>query len=279
MKLNINGNAVDLDIEAFNKAIEDKQESFEIKSDAFVMRSTDNQALYEENLKKEYGDHKVEIGRKEVLNALGIETEGKGLHKSADKSLGAINDFINQSTKTALDEAGKAPDGKIKELTTDLETLRGNLLAKDTELESSRGEFTAYKNQATVNSGLSTELGKFKDINNNENRLLIFNSKQKTGLDENGVVRGYNQDGSVMKDSNLNPLGLDQVVTKYYESNPDNLMKVEGGAGGSDSTGADGKIKFDDFVKQQSSIGNTPSSVEFKQEAARLQSTGNLDLS
>ena len=53
MQLNINGNTVDLDLEAFNKAIEDKAESFDIKSDDLVIRSTENQNLYEDNLKKE----------------------------------------------------------------------------------------------------------------------------------------------------------------------------------------------------------------------------------
>ena len=158
MQLNINGNTVNLDLEAFNKAIEDKVESFEIKTDDLVIRSTENQNLYEENLKKEVGDYKVEIGRKEVLNALGLETEGKGLHKSVDKSVGAINDFIGQSTKTALEEAGKAPDGKIKELTTDLETLRANLSAKDSEIETAKGEFNTYKKNQTLSSVLMNNI-------------------------------------------------------------------------------------------------------------------------
>ena len=51
MKLNINGNTIDLDIEAFNKALEDKQESFEIKSEDLVIRSSESQSLYEDNLK------------------------------------------------------------------------------------------------------------------------------------------------------------------------------------------------------------------------------------
>ena len=31
MQLNINGNSVDIDLDAFNKAVEENQESFEIK--------------------------------------------------------------------------------------------------------------------------------------------------------------------------------------------------------------------------------------------------------
>lgn len=264
MKLNINGNLIEVADDVISKAIADKTESIDVSTDGLVIRTTEQQETFETNLKKEVGDYKVEIGRKEVLSGLGIEIEGKGIHKSLDKSLDAIKGFVSLSTQTALTEAGQAPEGKIKELNADLETLRGNLLAEKESLLASQGEFTAYKNQATVNHGLSTELGKFKDMNNNENRLLIFNSKQKTGLDENGIVRGYNQDGSVMKDSNLNPLGIEQVVNKYYETNPDSLIKVEGGAGGADSIGGGGDTSYDSFVKRQGEAGNNPASDNFR---------------
>lgn len=278
MKLNINGNTVVLDVEAFNKAIEDKQESFEIKSDDLVIRSTESQNLYEENLKKEVGDYKVEIGRKEVLNALGIENEGKGYHKSVDKSISAINDFISQSTKSALEEAGKAPDGKIKELTTDLETLRSNLLAKDTEIEAARGEFNTYKKNQTISNVLMSNIPE-NTILPKSDIMTIVSSQINLDIDDNGNSFGYGKDGQPIKDGDRSVISGDNIVKSFFDNNPQYLKQVSGGAGGGDSTGQDGKIKFDDFVKQQANLGNSPSSAEFKQEAARLQSTGNLDLS
>lgn len=278
MQLNINGNTVDLDLEAFNKAIEDKAESFDIKSDAFVIRSTENQNLYEENLKKEVGDYKVEIGRKEVLNALGLETEGKGLHKNLDKSVSAINEFIGLSTKTALEEAGKAPDGKIKELTTDLETLRANLSAKDSEIEAAKGEFNTYKKNQTLSSVLMNNIPE-NTILPKSDILTIVSSQISLDIDDNGNSFGYGKDGQPIKDGDRSVISGDNIVKSFFENNPQYLKPVSGGAGGGDSNGEGGKIKFDDFVKQQSSIGNSPSSAEFKAEAQRLQSTGILDLS
>jgi len=278
MQLNINGNTVELDLEAFNKAIEDKQESFEIKSDDLVIRSTESQNLYEENLKKEVGDHKVEIGRKEVLNGLGIENEGKGHHKSIEKSLEAINAFVSTSTKSALEEAGKAPDGKIKELTNDLETLRGNLLAKDSEIEAAKGEFNTYKKNQTISNVLSSNIPE-NTILPKSDILTIVSSQISLDIDDNGNSFGYGKDGQPIKDGDRSVISGDNIVKSFFENNPQYLKPVTGGAGGGDSTGEGGKIKFDDFVKQQSAIGNSPSSAEFKQEAARLQSTGILDLS
>ena len=277
MKLNINGNSLDLDIEAFNKAVEGGQESFDIKSDAFVIRSTESQTLYEDNLKKEVGDYKVEIGRKEVLNALGIENEGNGFHKSVDKSIGAIKDFINQSTKSALEEAGKAPDGKIKELTTDLETLRSNLLAKDSEIEAAKGEFNTYKKNQTISNVLSSNIPE-NTILPKSDILTIVSSQISLDIDENGNSFGYGKDGQPIKDGDRSVISGDNIVKTFFDNNPQYLKQASGGAGGGDSTGEGGKIKFNDFIKQQGEIGNTPSSAEFKQEASRLNSEGKLDM-
>lgn len=278
MQLNINGNTVDLDLEAFNKAIEDKAESFEIKSDDLVIRSTENQNLYEDNLKKEVGDYKVEIGRKEVLNALGLETEGKGLHKNLDKSVSAINEFIGLSTKTALEEAGKAPDGKIKELTTDLETLRGNLLAKDSEIETAKGEFNTYKKNQTISNVLMNNIPE-NTILPKSDIMTIVKSQINLDIDDNGNSFGLGTDGQPIKDADRSVIGGENIVKSFFNNNPQYLKPVSGGAGGGDSTGEGGKIKFDDFVKQQAQAGNSPASAEFKAEASRLQSTGILDLS
>lgn len=279
MKLNINGNLVEVSDDILSKAIEAKTESIDVKTDGLVIRTKEEQETFETNLRTEVGNHKVEIGRKEVLSGLGIEIDGKGLHKTLDKSLEAIKGFVTTSTQTALTEAGKAPDGKIVELTKDLETLRGNLVAKDEELESSKGDFVKYKNQATVNSSLTSELGKFKDINNSSNSLLIFNSKVKTGLDENGIVRGYDAQGIVMKDANLNPLGIDSVVSQYYDNNPDSLVKTSGGAGGGDSSNTGGSATdWEAFVKRQTEAGNSPASDEFREAQARDVKSGALVL-
>jgi hypothetical protein len=278
MNLNINGNLVQVDVEAFNKAIEEKAESFEIKTDDLVIRSTENQNLYEENLKKEVGDYKVEIGRKEVLNGLGIEIEGKGYHKSIDKSLEAINNFVSTSNKTALEEAGKSPDGKIKELTTDIETLRNNLLSKDSEIEVARNEFNTYKKNQTISNVLMSNIPE-NTILPKSDIMTIVQSQINLDIDENGNSFGYGRDGQPIKDGDRSVIGGDNIVKSFFNENPQYLKPVTGGAGGADSTGNGGKIKFNDFVKQQAEIGNSPASSEFKAEAAKLQSTGNLDLS
>ena len=112
MKININGNLVEVSDDILHKAIEDKLDSIDITSEDLVIRTTEQQTLFETNLKKEVGDHKVEIGRKEVLAGLGIDYEGKGFHKDLNKSIEAINTFVGLSTTKALEDAKLAPDGR-----------------------------------------------------------------------------------------------------------------------------------------------------------------------
>lgn len=275
MKLNINGNEIEVSDESLSKALEDKQESFEVKTDDLVIRTTEQQTTYEDNLKKEVGDHKVEIGRKEVLAGLGIEIEGKGIHKSLDKSLEAINGFIGTTTATALADADKEPNGKIKELTTDLETLRGNLALKDGEIETAKGEFASYKKTQKLSDTIldnmpeNTILPK-KDI------MSIVSSQINLDINESGQTFGYGQDGQPLKDGDRTLLSGESIVKSFFDNNPQYVKPASGGAGGADSTGKDGKLTWDGFVAQQKEAGNNPSSEKFTTEKERLIASGGL---
>ena len=277
MKININGNLVEVDVEAFNKAVEDKSESFEIKSDGLVIRTTEQQAVFETNLKKEVGDYKVEVGRKEVLSGLGLEIEGKGYHKDLAKSIDAINAFVGVATSKALEDAGKAPDGKIKEHLKDIEALRGDLLKKDTEIADAKGEFSNYKkNQRLSNTIIDNMPDNLilpkKDI------MSIVSGQIKLDVNDNGQVFGYGQDGEPLKDSNRSIISGEAIVKSFFEENPQYSKTVTGGAGGGDSTGSGSSTDWDSFVKTQQEAGNSPASDEFRTAQANAVASGALVL-
>lgn len=277
MKLNINGNLVEVSDESLSKALEDKQESFEVKAEDLVIRTSEQQTTYEDNLKKEVGDHKVQIGRKEVLTGLGIEIEGLGIHKTLDKSLEAINGFIGTTTATALSEAGKAPDGKIKELTTDLETLRSNLALKDGEIETAKGEFASYKKTQKLSNTIldnmpeNTILPK-KDI------MSIVSSQINLDINESGQTFGYGQDGQPLKDGDRTLLTGASIVKSFFDNNPQYTKAASGGAGGSDSSGGGGKLSWEAHVAQQKELGFNPASEEFAANTAKLQKEGAIEM-
>ena len=227
------------------------------------------------NLKKEVGDYKVEIGRKEVLSGLGLEIEGKGFHKSLDKSLDAINTFVNTSNKKALEDAGQAPDGKVKELTNDLETLRNDLLKKDSEISDAKGEFTTYKKNQTLSNTIIDNMPDNlilpkKDI------MSIVSSQINLDINDNGQVFGYGKDGEPIKDSNRTVISGEAIVKGFFSENPQYSKPVTGGAGGLDSNGTSIVNDYDSFVKEQNDKGNNPASDEFRLEMSNAISSGKL---
>ena len=113
MKININGNTVEIEDEVITKAIEEKTESIDIKSDTLVIRSTADEATFSENKRTEGIAVGAEIGRKEVIKGLGIE--GEGLHKSDEVSIKAIQDFSSGLVTKALEDAKIEPNAKIEE--------------------------------------------------------------------------------------------------------------------------------------------------------------------
>ena len=88
MKLNINGREIEVADEELSKAIEEKKESLEIKSDLSI-RTAEEETTFVENLKTGSNTAAYEIGRKNVLKGLGIEVEGQ--HKSDEAAINAVN--------------------------------------------------------------------------------------------------------------------------------------------------------------------------------------------
>ena len=150
MKILINGVVTEVDNDALKKAIEDNSESFEIKSEDFVIRTAEDHTTYETNLKSASQTIGEEIGRKNLFKALDIDIEGTGAHKDVNKSVETLSGWSKSLTEKAISDANIEPNKKVEELTRDLETLRGNMAAKDEEIASINNQFTTYKNDLTV---------------------------------------------------------------------------------------------------------------------------------
>ncbi len=117
-----------------------------------------------------------------------------------------------------------------------------------------------------------------------ENKILpksdiiqIVSNQINLDIDENGNSFGYGKDGQPIKDGDRSVVGGASIVKTFFDNNPQYLKPTSGGAGGADSNGEGGKIKFDEFVKQQNQLGNTPSSEAFKKESQRLVDAGQLE--
>ena len=102
MKLNINGNIIEVEDSILTTAIEAKTESIEIKS-ALVIRTAEDETTFAANTRTEGIAVGAEVGRKEVLKGFGLE--GEGLHKNESSTIEAIKTFNTGLVDKALIDA------------------------------------------------------------------------------------------------------------------------------------------------------------------------------
>ena len=276
MKLNINGNLVELDIDAFNKAVESKDESFDISLDDHIVKSKSDFDTLLANTKTEAGNYQVEIGRKELLKGLGIETEG-GVHKTQEKALEAINAFNKGLVSTALSESGQEPDKKLEEAQNDILKLQGIITEKDTAIASGLDAFNSYKKDQTLKGTYSQYIPENTIIPKSDMALILSNNL-KLDINDNGVVYGIGQDGNPLKDDTLSLKSAESLIGSFFDNNPSYIKNAGGGSGQGNQGSGGGKTKYSDFVKSQAEQGNNPMSNEFKTELSRLSSEGSIDM-
>ena len=277
MKININGSIVEINDDELNKAIEDKAESIEIKSEELEVRSKADFDTYIGNLKSESQKIGEEIGRKELFKSLEIESEGTGAHKDVNKSKDLIQNWSNGLTSKALEDAKIEPDKKVQELTNDLNTMRSNFENEKTRADKAESNFTEFKTNIEKTNLIRKALPDNLALPE-EDVMLIINQRVNIGKNENGSFVGLNQDGSVMKNSNLEPLSVKEVLSPFFENNPHLLTKPSGGAGGGDSSGGSSKQSIEDFTKEMREQGFAPNSPKFNEIMQSRMKEGKLEL-
>lgn len=274
MKLNISGKSVEVADEDLKKAIEEKKETFDIKVDSLVVRTTDEDSAYKENVRKEAIATGAEIGRKNLIKSLGIE--GDGLHKSDETAIEAINKLMNGKVDSALKDAGKDPDKKLQEKEKDIETLRSTiagLQSKNTELE---GSFKSYKKSNIINQAMSSLIPDNVVIPK-EDMLQLISGKIKAEVDDNGNIIAIGDDGQPVKDkTTLNPVPLKNVVADFFGKNPQYLKGSSGGGGGGDSKTDEGKQDLESFTKEMNEKNIRTNSAEFTAEMQVRLKAGTL---
>ncbi len=262
MKININGSIVEITDEDLSKAIEDKKDSIDITNDDIVVRSKEDFDTFTTNTRNEGKLAGTEIGRKELFEALEIDSEGTGAHKSVEKSKALITTWQTGITSTALTDANIAPDKKVKELETDLATLRTNLVTSEGQTTALQGQFDTYKKDQNLSGQYSSSIPD-NVIMDKGDMATILKTKLRADIQDGRTV-ALDSSGNVMKHkTTLEPLSFGEAVTNFFTDNPQYIKTTDGGAGGVDSTGANGKQSFEDFTKEMVDAGHRPNDIKF----------------
>lgn len=260
MKLNINGKEVEVNDDELSTALTEKKESFEVKTD-FIIRTADEDKTYSDNVKSEGTKIGAEIGRKEVIKGLGIE--GEGLHKSDSSSIEALKGWSNGLVQKALTDAKIEPNKKIEEKEKDILTLQETIKNISKEKEDVLSQFTTYKKTETIKSTLSSIIPD-NALLPKEDMMMLLGTKIKVDVDDNGRVYGIGADGQPIKNTTtLEPLPIKDIVTTFFNENPQYLKGAGGGASGEDSKDKDGVQTVDKFIEEMATLGHAPNGIEF----------------
>ena len=275
MKLNINGKQIEVSDEDLSKALEDKTD-FELKSDDLVIRSTEEENSYKENIRKEGLTAGTEIGRKNLIKELGIE--GEGLHKSDESAKTAIESWANGLVEEKTKDLNKEPTAKIKELKNDIETLKGTITSLTTEKETLSSQLTDTKNGYEKRQLLMNAIPD-NTVLPKEDLLPLIDGNVNLKKTDRGEWAGIGADGQPIKDPNtLNIVPVKDVIGNFFNDNPQYLKKAEGGAGGKDSGGDGGKQSLDSFTKEMQEKGVQINGAEFNQEMTARIKAGTLEV-
>lgn len=276
MIININGKPVEVSNKDLQAAIEGKQESINVNSEDFILRTLEEENSFKENTRKEGITIGSEIGRKNVLKGLGIEVDGA--HKNDDTAIDALKSWTNNQVSTALTDAKVEPNKKLQQYESDINTLKGTIQTLQSEKDNVLNEFTGYKKNQLITNTLS---GLIPDnvVIDKSDMLTLLSTKIKTEVDENNNIVAIGSDGQVIKNkTTLEPLSIKSVVSDFFDNNPHYLKGVEGGTGGGDSHGGDKKQTMDAFMSEMKEKGVTMNSEPFVKEMLERQKAGLLEL-
>lgn len=207
----------------------------------------------DDKLKETHEQAGKEILVKEYKREKGLEFDGKSL-----------DHLLSFSNEKALEEAGKEPDAKIKELETKNQKLvesienweikHNGLLESNTKADLKRG------NDNDVLGFMSGEYSIPKS-----DMLTIFNSKHN--IDKDGENRIVSRNGEKLEDGKtFEPLGLKGIVedfAKQYAKDP------AGGSGGGDEGGGSTGSNIEAFNKRMKNLGHNIGSETYMQEHAK----------
>ena len=162
-----------------------------------------------------------------------------------------------------LADAKITPDSKVQELQSDLEKLRKNSSEWETKHNELLATIATEKKQSQVNNTIVSALPEKTKIPK-EDLKLLFESKYKPVLSDDGKVLFHNEKGEVLKNpQTLNPMTIKEVMAEFQVPY---VEGATGGSGGGDNPGAAKGGSYEAFEKEMAVKGFTPMSKEFIDE-------------
>jgi len=231
------------------KTIEIPQGKF-IDTETHVIRTKEDHETFLTNTRDEAKVAGVEIAVKEMRNELGYTFEGK-----------TLENLMKAHSEKVLADAGAEPDAKIKELSTDLEKLKGINSEWESKYNSLVSESTAKDNQRRIDGNILESIQ--GDLTLTKSQLMTLFKSEYQVVEEDGKQLIKKGGETLKNDSNLEPLSLSDVMPKFLEPF---VKQVEGGSGGGDSSGSGKEGTLEAFNKEMDKAGKPQGSEDYNME-------------
>jgi len=254
----------------FKLLYEDKEEKEIPLTDYSIVKKADHEiftkADYEtriENIKKVEKTAAVEIAVKDARTKLGLDFTGK-----------TMDNLVEAYGKKVLAEAKIEPDKKVIALQQDMDKLRLNLTEKEQAVTALQAERENEKRQANVEGTIMRHLPKAKTKISVEDLAIIFKSKYRPSLNEDGKLVLHDDKGAELKnDKTLALKTIDEVMLEFQTNY---IEGPAGGGGGGDGTGGGKPGTMEAFNTEMQKGGIAIMSAKYQEEMKARIKAGTL---
>jgi hypothetical protein len=271
IKLNVNGVELTTTKDELSQAVESG--SLELKSDNVIVKTKEDHDTFMGNIdleKKAKYDEGTEVGEKRAVNSA-LEKFGITL----DDQKKTVDNFGTAFKAKIIEESGKEPTQKIKDLETDNEKLRTNFSNLENDFNTYKSSITEQETSRKKDAEILGAIPKDGLLIGQDEVALIFKNRYDIGYGESGNIE-IKKDGQVLKNNTtLNPLGVSDVMQEFIKPY---IKKADGGGGGGDDTGNNTAGSYDAFVKEMSDKGHSEGSADFQTEMTSRMKNGTLKM-
>lgn len=210
-------NKLNLNVEELTQAIATEEEvDFKLPENLKVMTAEQLEELKDNHGKSRY-DAGVIASREMLLKEMSKEA---GIDTIKDP-----NEFLNNYKASVLKEAKAEPNEKISQLETTIETLRGKIEEKDSEMLGLKNSMESEKRLFTIQSQIP-DLPESLNLTKQEATALYLQGRE---FKEDGIY--FN--GKRLDDEVAKPIDLQTDVKSWIESKGWNAPDPKGRGGGS----------------------------------------------
>jgi hypothetical protein len=209
-----------------------------------IVRTTDEENKFLNNIKAETSKAAIEIGVKKLRNDLKLEFEGK-----------TIENLVEALTEKHKAEFTKEPSKILEEKEKDLKTLKEKVIQLEAKKKEIEGNHNSFKNNIRLEKELFSVLPKDLAIPQ-EDMLMIIKSKLNPTVDGDKVV--FKKGDEILKDSStLDPLDSKRVISDFFAENKHYLKPLNGGGGGQDDPGQSNPKSLEAWEKRYEAAGGS----------------------